>query len=147
VLARTTWYALGGDDETVMVPEPAQMATAPEPVRMAAAPPPPPVVRRPAASIVTRQAAPVVARVAPVGAWRLQIISLSSRKAVRREWARLNTANPDLLRGLTLTVSPNRSGSMFRMRVGPLAGRDAANKLCAGLKRRRTGCLILRPKP
>ena len=101
--------------------------------------------KSPAASIVAHQATHVGAN--QVVAWRLQIVSLSSRKSGRRELTRLKTANPDLLCGLALTVSPNRSGSMFRMRVGPLAGRDAANKLCAGLNRRRTDCLILRPKP
>jgi hypothetical protein len=128
-LAAASWYALGGKGDTATAPKPA-----PPSITTARTPPPLPAP-------VPHKAGGAASK----PAWRLQIISLSSRQAVGREWARLKAANPDLLRGLTLTVSPNRSGSLFRMRLGPLAGRKAARRLCAGLKRRQTDCLILAP--
>lgn len=76
--------------------------------------------------------------------WRVQLVSLGSAAAVRREWTRLKKTHRDVLRRLRLTVKTNRSGSLYRLQAGPLSNRKAAKKLCATIKRRRLDCIVVR---
>jgi cell division septation protein DedD len=76
--------------------------------------------------------------------WRVQLVSLRSAAAVRREWTRLKKTHRDVLRRLRLTVKTNRSGSLYRLQAGPLSNRKAAKRLCATIKRRRLDCIVVR---
>ncbi len=77
-------------------------------------------------------------------AYRVQLVSLGSAAAVRREWIRLKKAHRDVLHGLRLTMKTNRSGSLYRLQAGPLSNRRAATSLCATIKRRRLDCIVVK---
>ncbi len=83
------------------------------------------------------------------GGYKIQLASLRSNVAVARSWKRLVESNKDLLGGLRLTITRRDLGSgkgvYFRMQAGPLPDAVAALDLCARLKRRKLGCLVIRP--
>lgn len=78
-----------------------------------------------------------------MGRYRVQLASLASAEAVRREWTRLKTAHGNAFEGLRLMVEPSPSGAYYRLQAGPVASLSAARKLCAKLRRSRAGCLVV----
>jgi hypothetical protein len=98
---------------------------------------------RPAAA-PTQQAAVAPAAPIPSGAARIQLGAVRSADAAQKEWARLQTANRDILGGLTMnvvTADLGERGIYYRIQAGPAA--DAAD-LCAKLKARNVGCIVVR---
>jgi len=80
--------------------------------------------------------------------WRVQIASVRSADAARSEWQRQRKAHADLLGDLDLTVRKvtlAQKGTFYRVQGGPLKDRAAAQDLCAALKKKKVGCLIVRP--
>jgi cell division septation protein DedD len=159
VLAVASWYDIDGEDGVRDPPEHAvasmssasqhQAGAEPEPAAgETLLPLPPPPLR--SASISKPSAQPLAPRpgVKPAAGarrgWRVQLVSLGSAAAVRREWTRLRETHRDVLRGLELTVKTNRSGSLYRLQAGPLSNRKAANRLCATIKRRHLDCIVVR---
>ena len=63
------------------------------------------------------------------------------------EWKRISGRNADLLGNLSPTVVqadvPNR-GTVYRLRAGPLADKDAADSLCLALAVRNVKCFVPR---
>lgn len=150
VLAVASWYGIGGEDGVRDPPEHAvasmssvsqhQAGAEPEPAAgETLLPLPPPPLRSTWISKPSAQPAAGARR-----GWRVQLVSLGSAAAVRREWTRLRETHRDVLRGLELTVKTNRSGLLHRLQAGPLSNRKAANRLCATIKRRHLDCIVVR---
>ena len=80
--------------------------------------------------------------------WRVQIAAFRSVEATKRSWQRVRRRHKDVLGSLELSVVKadlGKKGVYYRMQAGPLAGADAARKLCAEIKKRKLGCLVVRP--
>ncbi|MEO1292613.1 MAG: SPOR domain-containing protein, partial [Pseudomonadota bacterium] len=90
------------------------------------------------------KAEPTAEAVVPVGAVQLQIVALASRKAVETRWTALKKQHPDLFSDLALDVQTVESSgvTLYRLRVGPYASRDAAREMCATLKDRGGDCYV-----
>ena len=124
------------------------------PARRPAMKPPaakPKPVARPESEPVAMRNAERLSKIAPAsgGDYKIQIAALRSTEAVNRSWKRLVRRNRDLLGGLRLDVVRRDLGSgkgvYYRMQAGPLPDRVAARDLCSRLKRRKIGCLVVRP--
>lgn len=81
--------------------------------------------------------------------YRVQLAAYRSEETVRRHWAELRRQHGDLLGKLRLIVTradlgPTK-GVYYRMQAGPLADSTAALALCALIKRRKMGCLVVAP--
>ena len=77
--------------------------------------------------------------------YRVQIASVKSEREANEEWKRLKSKYPVLLRRLNLTVTRvdlNKKGVFFRLLIGPLPNKFAANEFCQSAKKRRIACLI-----
>ena len=76
---------------------------------------------------------------------RVQLFSARSRDRALAAWSRLSSEDKDLLGSLThqvvKTEIPKR-GVFYRLRVGPLADRAAAKRLCGLLKSRGRDCFV-----
>jgi len=126
-------------------PKPAKVTPPkpPEPKVEVASRPPPPKPAKPVVSKTTKPAA-------TASSYRIQIASVRSSKDARSEWKRLQRKNRDLLGGLQLSIDKAdlgaKKGIYYRLRAGPVADAAAAKSLCAALKKRKVGCLIVRPK-
>jgi hypothetical protein len=82
------------------------------------------------------------------GAYRIQLASLRSDTGAAKEWKRLSSQNKDLLGNLQMHVEKadlGDKGVFYRLQAAGLADESAARALCADLKKRNVGCLIVRP--
>jgi cell division septation protein DedD len=122
-------------------PPPAAEKPAAPPKEVAAKTPPPTPAAKPAPK-------PAPKPVANAGAYRVQMASLKSRAAVEKSWAALKRWHADLLGNLQLDIQSVQlsggRGTFYRMQAGPLASRAQANALCASLKSRKQGCIVVR---
>jgi cell division septation protein DedD len=87
------------------------------------------------------------AAIAP-GAWRVQLGAARDEARARAAAQRVQKANSDLLGALSTDVvraDLGAKGIFYRMRMGPLADRAAADDLCRKLKARKVGCLVVKP--
>ncbi len=82
------------------------------------------------------------------GTYRIQIGSVSSDAQARRLWKQQTGKNGDLLGALSLNIQQAtiNGRTFYRVQGGPLSGRASAQGLCNELKKRQTGCIIVRPK-
>jgi hypothetical protein len=123
--------------------EPAPVATEPAPAAAPAQPEPAQAAQpEPTA---TQEAA--VTPTVPAGSTRVQLAAGKSEDAVRKQWAELQKAHPDLLGALTLNiqrVDKGAAGIFYRLQAGPLADKAAAKKLCASLKQAHQDCLVVK---
>lgn len=81
-------------------------------------------------------------------AYRVQLASVREESGATSEWKRLSSKNKDLLDNLQMFVQRTEiegKGIFYRLQAGPLSDAAAAEKLCADLKERSVGCLIVRP--
>ena len=81
---------------------------------------------------------------AKTGGTRLQLGSVHSEDAARREWDRIKRTNSDLLGSLSATLvraDLGDKGVFYRIQTGPIADAD---RICGELKRRNIGCIIVR---
>jgi hypothetical protein len=97
-------------------------------------------------SVVAVPTKPALASPQPAktGGVRLQLGSMRSEDAARREWDRIRRANPDLLGSLSATTERadlGDRGIFYRIQTSPVAD---ASRLCGELKRRNVGCIIAR---
>ena len=79
-------------------------------------------------------------------AYWVQIASFGSAETSRQEWQRLQSAHPDLLAELELSLQQAQvadKGTFYRVRTGPFAGVSAPKRLCEALKARDQGCLVV----
>jgi cell division septation protein DedD len=89
---------------------------------------------------------PIVAAAAT--GWRLQLGSMRSPDAVAPEWARLEKAQADILGSLDMAsvrADLGERGVFYRIEAGPIADQQTAKRLCAELRERKVGCILVRP--
>ena len=74
----------------------------------------------------------------------LQLASVTSEDAAKREWGRLQKAHPEQLGGLNLALhsAQVKGKTYYRIQTGPFPNRAAAADLCAQLKSRNQDCLV-----
>jgi hypothetical protein len=92
--------------------------------------------------------APAASNTASTGDYRVQLASVRDEAGAAAEWKRLSSKNSDLLGNLQMFVQRKEiegKGVFYRLQAGPLADGSGAEKLCADLKQRNVGCLIVRP--
>jgi len=135
------------DAKTAAKPE---LKPAAKPAPVAAPKPPPP--SKPAPVAVKPETPPKVAKLAPKPAqgkgYRVQIASLRTVEAAKREWAKRVKQSGGILTGLTLSVKRvdiPKKGTFFRVQAGPFLDRTAARRVCKTLKQRKIGCLVVKP--
>lgn len=141
--------------EAAKTPTPVQTAstaatTAATPAPTPAAPPAsPPVADKPA----TPQAAgPSIASLidnmsGPTGGWRIQIASVKSEDIAKSTWARVSTANGDVLANLKMQpirVDLGEKGVWYRVQAGPLDEKQAQS-VCGTLRTRKSDCVAVPP--
>ncbi|WP_440998148.1 SPOR domain-containing protein [Arhodomonas sp. SL1] len=85
---------------------------------------------------------PAAPRSGSAGVFSLQVGSLDSAEAARREWARLQRVLPDLLGDAEalIVVEDDR----YRLQTGFLTDPDTAAARCAAIRERKQQCLIIR---
>ena len=141
--------------EAAKTPTPMQTASASAPAAttpaptLAAPPASPPVADKPA----TPQAAgPSIASLidnmsGPVGGWRIQIASVKSEDIAKSTWARVSTANGDVLANLKMQpirVDLGEKGVWYRVQAGPLDEKQAQS-VCGTLRTRKSDCVAIPP--
>jgi cell division septation protein DedD len=159
-------YALrpgGAPVERLLPPPetPAPRPTAPPAPSAAAAPPtaiaaPPPQTAKPplltpdqVAALAKPPAKPSAGAAQPAAAGsgvRIQIASLRTPDEARGEWERQKHANGDLLGKFTavaVRADLGERGVYYRVEVGPVGDKAAAQRLCAALKERGLGCSLV----
>ncbi|MFZ5791823.1 MAG: SPOR domain-containing protein [Pseudomonadota bacterium] len=119
-----------------------------QPAQPAATQPPQPTLK----PVVTQTDAPtpkpLTTQTATAGSYRIQLAALQSEEAATTAWSVLQKKYPDLLGSLTATilkVDLGAQGIFYRVQGGPLADRQAAEKLCGKLDQRGQACLVVRP--
>jgi cell division septation protein DedD len=82
----------------------------------------------------------------PAGAFRVQLLAMSSEQAAQRAWTDLAKSHRDLLGKLSPNVvraDLGAKGTVYRVQAGPLADRASADELCGALAKRGTGCIVV----
>jgi cell division septation protein DedD len=82
----------------------------------------------------------------PAGAFRVQLLAMSSEQAAQRAWTDLAKSHQDLLGRLSPNVvraDLGAKGTVYRVQAGPLADRASADQLCGALAKRGTGCIVV----
>ncbi len=80
--------------------------------------------------------------------FRVQLGAVKSKTGAEGEVRRLTRIHKSVLAGLTVKVvraDLGKRGIFYRLRAGPLADRTAAAVLCAKLKARKQGCVVIEP--
>ncbi|MBT5048380.1 MAG: SPOR domain-containing protein [Rhodospirillaceae bacterium] len=80
--------------------------------------------------------------------YRIQIASLRSQGDAKKAWGRLTKKHKDLfgkLQSNIVRVDLKGKGTFYRLQAGPLADRPSAKTLCSRLKKRKIGCLVVKP--
>lgn len=151
----------------VQAPTPAPVAKVTEPVgqplaikpvkpKVAPVPPAPPVVQKatpaPKPAPIVKPVASSVAKAiatAPAGlGYMVQLSAVRTEKAALGEWNRLSKKHADVLGNLESVVQRadlGTRGIFYRVRGGWIKNRADAKTVCAELKRRNVGCIIVKP--
>lgn len=80
--------------------------------------------------------------------YRIQIASLRSQGDAKKAWGRLIKQNKDLfakLKSRIVRVDLKGKGTFYRLQAGPLTDRPSAKSLCSRLKKRKIGCIVVKP--
>lgn len=101
-----------------------------------------PPAKAPPAKAPAAKPAVQVAKAAPGGKWRVQLGAYGSPAAAQGQWSTLSR-KIGALGGLQ--PSYEAAGKFTRLRVGPLANRAAADKLCASAKAAGQACFTVAP--
>lgn len=102
----------------------------------------------PRTAALPKAPAPAAPNAASVGGWQVQLGAAREQNSANAAVQRIATANKDILGGLRTSVvraDLGAKGTFYRMRVGPLKDRAAADDLCGKLKARKVGCLVVSP--
>jgi cell division septation protein DedD len=131
---------------TKSTPAPARQAPATKPPVPAAKPTPPP---KSAESVKVASAGPPPSAARPAaslastgGRWRVQLGAFGSPALARSQWSMLSK-KIGALSGLQPSYEP--VGALTRLRVGPLADRSAADRVCAAAKSAGQACFPVAP--
>jgi hypothetical protein len=83
----------------------------------------------------------------PTGGWRIQIASVKSEDVAKSTWAKVQTANGDVLTSLRMQpirVDLGEKGVWYRVQAGPLDEKQAQS-VCGTLKSRKSDCVVVPP--
>lgn len=81
-------------------------------------------------------------------AYRVQLASVRSEKAAAQAWGRHKFNHAELfgkLESKIVRVELKGKGTYYRLQAGPLANAAAARTLCSKAKKRKIGCILVRP--
>lgn len=130
----------------------APVSLAPKPLQTAPAPTTEPTKPKtqPPVAVATKTPPPAPVRTTRMGgnAYRIQLGAVRSEDAAKKEWRRLKAKHKDVLGSLALSViraDLGAKGIYYRLRAGPLADRDAADRACGTLKSRKVPCFPVAP--
>ncbi len=87
-------------------------------------------------------------KMAPRGAFQVQLGAMKSKTRAAREAARIARVYKSLLGGLKVSamrVDLGKRGIYYRLRAGPFENRAAADALCRKIAARKTGCIVIKP--
>ena len=111
-------------------------------------PPPPKVAAKKVVAPAKKTTKATTKTTAPSGAYLVQLASFRSKAKADAAWAQYSKTHGDLLRGLKPLVRRvdlgAEKGIYYRLRAGPLGGAVEARALCAKLKARKLGCLVVK---
>lgn len=82
-----------------------------------------------------------------MGPFRVQLAAYRTSEAAARSWRAIQGRHKDLLGRLNPIIQKadlGKKGLYFRLQAGPLASRAEASALCAKLKKRKVGCLVVK---
>jgi cell division septation protein DedD len=88
------------------------------------------------------------ARTIAPGAWRVQLGAAKEEARAKSSLARIAKANADVLKDLNPEIARadlGAKGVYYRMRLGPLPDKAAADALCRKLADRKVGCIVVKP--
>lgn len=143
--------------QTVSAPMPLAPVASPTPGALAqpgvGAPPKAPSspVDAPASTQAAATSRQVAAASAPKavanGAYRIQLAAVKTAEQAEKEWQRIKGSNPEManLHMTSTRVDLGEKGVFYRVQAGPVADATAADRLCAGLKSKGQGCIVVRP--
>jgi len=130
---------------------PPSTAAAPNAAPLPAAPEPKPEQKAPEAKPeqkMARAAAPPPPAPATGKGYRLQLGSVRSADAAKKEWDHLKSEQGDLLGAMTFTAERadlGARGIYYRIQAGPIADAATAERDCNELKKRGVGCILVKP--
>ncbi len=78
--------------------------------------------------------------------YMVQLASVRSEDAARKEWERLQRVHPDLLGDLELALQRadlGERGVFFRIRTGPFPNKATAEDMCWQIKAAELACLVV----
>lgn len=81
-------------------------------------------------------------------AYRIQLASVRSKKSAERAWSRYKKEHAALFGNLEskiVRVELKGKGTYYRLQAGPLTDAKAARSLCSEAKKKKIGCIIVRP--
>ena len=79
---------------------------------------------------------------ATAGRWQVQLGAFGSESGARTAWTTINGKAPGLRK---LTPSYEKAGALVRLRAGPLADHDSAQRACAAIRSTGTACFPVAP--
>jgi SPOR domain len=139
------------------LPRPAAVAN-PAPQAVApgvASPPAPPIApAAPTSPAPATSPPPQTAAVPSMGAgstirgYRLQVGAVKTPEIAKQEWDRIKRQNGDLVGSLSVAmdrVDLGGRGVFYRIHAGPIADATQAERVCAQLRQRGVGCILVKP--
>ncbi|HMB76796.1 MAG TPA: SPOR domain-containing protein [Kiloniellaceae bacterium] len=96
-----------------------------------------------------KPAAVQTAQVPTDSGYLLQLAAMQDPEAANQEWARLQSAYPDLLGSLSLTVEKADVGgkTYYRILTGPFPTKATVEDICSQLKAKSQSCLVKKQAP
>lgn len=84
---------------------------------------------------------------APEGTYKVQLGAYGSEEGAARAWRGIRGKYPSILEGLSPYYEAVRSGdrTLYRLRVGPMGNRAAADEVCLGLRAQQQACIVVNP--
>ncbi|NVJ97652.1 MAG: SPOR domain-containing protein [Alphaproteobacteria bacterium] len=100
------------------------------------------VARQKAAAEEAAKAAAV-----PEGSFKVQLGAYGSEDGAARAWRTVRGKYPSILEGLSPFYEAVQSGdrTLYRLRLGPLMNRAAADEVCLGLRAQQQACIVVNP--
>ena len=98
---------------------------------------------------VKKMIAPIKKMAAIKNGYRIQIASLKSKAAANAAWRKLQKNHPSLFARLEPNIVRAviaGKGTYYRLQAGTINGQSAARALCSKAKKRKIGCLIVKPR-
>ncbi len=83
----------------------------------------------------------------PAGAFKVQLGAYGSEESAATAWRTIRGKHRAVLEGLSPVYESVRTGdrTLYRLRVGPLESRAAADEVCLGLRAQQQACIVVNP--